>query len=135
MEWALFGSGRTRGASRASFGAFRILNADGRYDGLIDWFGGRWRVTVMTGETDDRAPRISDFAVTLTGEAGLAEIEGHEIIVPFKDPLREFEKPIQENTYKGNNKEPGRPALRARPTISRGGSSRCASATRCRCRR
>lgn len=95
-----FGDGRTGGGTRLSLGEIRVANADGGFDGWLNYsFDGR-PVTIRRG---DSGSYPADHTTMFTGTTEALTVNRREVIVRLRDKQLIFDKPILTNLYGGTN--------------------------------
>lgn len=98
---SLFGDGRTGGASRLSLGEIRVANADGRYDGWLNYgFDGR-RVVIRAGEAGAAYP--AGFDPVFTGTVETLTVTRAEVVIRLRDSQLLFSLPVLTRVYGGTN--------------------------------
>ena len=98
FQSAMFGSGKTGGASQTSYGVVDLVNADGGLDALIDYGYGRGF------EIDRYQNGVVTPALSGTTEQPVFSLE--TISFRIKDSSQVFNSPIQPTLYLGNNALP-----------------------------
>ncbi len=100
-----FGDGRTGGGARLGLGEIRLANADGQYDGWLDYgFDGR-ALVIRTGEAGAAYP--AGFSATFAGTIETLTVSRSEVVVRLRDRQLVFDRPALTARYAGNNVLPG----------------------------
>jgi hypothetical protein len=99
-----FGDGRTGGGTRLALGEIRLANADGQYDGWLNYgFDGR-SVVIRSGEG---GVYPGGFSATFSGTIETLTVSRSEVTVRLRDRQLMFDRPALTTRYAGTNALPG----------------------------
>jgi hypothetical protein len=99
-----FSDGRTGGATKLEIGEISVANADGGFDGWLDYsFDGRPAV-IRVG---DGGVYPGSFYTLLTATVESIEISWKQVVVRLRDKQWKFDRPLVTNRYGGTNVLPG----------------------------
>lgn len=99
-----FADGRTGGATRLETGEIVLANADGQFDGWLNYsFDGR--ACVIRSGISGAYPGA--FPAVLTGTVESIEADWHKIVIRLRDKAWRLDKPALETRYLGDNILPG----------------------------
>ena len=100
----VFGDGQVIGATKLEVGEIVLSNADGRYDGWLDYgFDGR---PVVIREGNPGAAYPGGFAVSFVGVTVNISADRNQLRIRVKDRQHLFEKAVLTTVYAGNNTLP-----------------------------
>lgn len=97
----LFSGNTTGGPSRVSYGEMRLANDDGGLDTLRTTYAfAGWPATLRIG---DPSLTYDTFEVLMSGKPQQVFFNFADLSVTLRDRLQDFNKPMQETKYLGNN--------------------------------